>query len=260
MIDQLRHKQKNVYFDFLDDKEIFYSDLLKLVHSSQKKFIISPYFMGGVETSLVDQLDVYVKGYVSYRPYYDFWRFMTDDPSAIVRGLDFFVREIGEKNVEFLEFLQSQVATHFDPLYRATCCYFLNKIIKEGTITCGSLDHSYSRLTSDVVLKVQDFEYGGNFSVEMLDWDIVDSSNFKSSALLLLPNQIRRGLVDSGNNVIEKNVLSFSRIRKYLKNSDNKIILACKTKDSVATFLENKFDVIRVQESEDSVGIIAHNV
>jgi len=260
MIDQLRHKQKNVYFDFLDDKEVFYSDILKLVYSSQKKFIISPYFMGGVETSLVDQLDVYVKGYVSYLPYYDFWRFMVSEPSAIVRGLDFFVREIGEKNVEFLPFLQSQVAGHFDPLYRATCCYFLNKITEEGTISYGNLDRSYSRLTSAVVSKVQDFEYNSNFSVEMLDWSIVDASSLESSALLLLPNQISRGLVDSGNNVTEKNILNFSRIRKYLKNKDNKVILACKTKNSVATFLENKFDVLKVQEDEDSVWIIAHNV
>ncbi len=260
MIEQLRHKQKNVYFDILDDKEIFYSDLLKLIYSSQKKFIVSPYFMGGVETSLVDELDVYVRGYVSYRPYYDFWRFMSEDPSAIVRGIEFFVKQISNSNVEFLQFLQSQVATHFDPLYRATCCYFLNKIITEGTITCGNLDTSYSRLTSDVIDKIQNFQYNGNFSVDMLDWSIVDSSNLQSSALLLLPNQICRGLVDTGNNVIEKNILNFTRIRKYLKNKENKIILACETKKSVASFLEDKFDVIKVKESEDSQWIIAHNV
>ena len=111
-----------------------------------------------------------------------------------------------------------------------------------------------------MVDKIQNFQYNGNFSVDMLDWSIVDSSNLQSSALLLLPNQIRRGLADSGNNVIEKNILNFTRIRKYLKNKENKIILACETKKSVASFLENKFDVIKVKESEDSQWIIAHNV
>ena len=260
MIQQLKHRQKNTYFDILDDKQIFYSDLLNLVYSSQKRFIISPYFMGVVETSLVDDLDVYVKGFVSYEPFYDFWRFMMDDPSAIVRGLDFFVKEIAQRNVEFLQFLQAQVAGHFDPLYRATSCYFLNKIIKEGTITCGHLDPTFARLTSDVISKVQNFHYNGNFSVDMLDWRVIDASSLDNSALLLLPNQINRGLSDSGNIISEKNSLSFSRIRKYLSNGDNTIILACKTKGSVVSYLENKFDVIRVQESEDSIGIIAHNV
>tara|TARA_R100000008_G_scaffold85056_1_gene74013 strand:- start:799 stop:1581 length:783 start_codon:yes stop_codon:yes gene_type:complete len=260
MIEQLRHKQKNVYFDILDDKEIFYPDLLKLVYASQKRFVVSPYFMGGVETSLAEDLDIYVRGYVSYRPFYDFWRFMIDDPSALVRGLDFFVREIGKRNIEFLEFLQLQVMEHFDPLYRATCCYFLNKIIKEGTITCGHLDPTYSRLTSDVVTRIQNFKYNGNFSVDMLDWSIVDAADLNNSALLLLPHQINRGLVDTGNNVIEKNILNFSRLRKYLGKGDNKVILACTTKKSVVSFLESRFDVIKVRESEDSIGIIAHNV
>jgi len=260
MIRQLRHKQKNVYFDVLDDKEAFYPDLLDLVYSSKKRFVISPYFMGGVETSLVQDLDIYVKGFISYRPFYDFWRFMIEDPSAIVRGLDFFVRETAASNAEFLGFLQSQVATHFDPLYRASCCYFLNKIIKEGTITCGTLDPKFSRLTPDVISKIQNFNYNGNFSVDMLDWEVINASKLENSALLLLPNQINRGLIDSGNLMSEKNVLSFSRIRKYLSNKDNKIILACTTKKSVASFLENRFDIVKVSEGEDSVGIIAHNV
>jgi len=203
MIDQFRHRQKNVYFDFLDDKQAFYPDLFKLIY-------------------LVEELDIYIKGYVSYRPYCDFWRFMVEDPLAIVRSFEFFVEEISKRNVQFLDFLQSQVATHPHPLYRATCCYFLNKIIKEGTISCGNLDTSYSRLTSDALKKVQDFEYNGNFSVDVLDWSIVDAANLESSALLLLPNQIQRGLVDTGNNVVEKNTLNFGRIRKYLKNKDNK--------------------------------------
>ena len=156
MIHLLNHKQQNIFFDHLDDNSDFYPELFKLVHASDKKFVLSPYFMGGVETSLVEKLDIYVKGFVSFQPFYDFWNFMIRDPNLIFKGVNFFLNDIGSHNIEFL---QQQVTTHFDPLYRASCCFLLNKITKNGTITCGELDKTFSRLTKNKLDSMKNFTY-----------------------------------------------------------------------------------------------------
>ncbi len=256
MIELLNLKQKETYFDFLDNKQRLYPDILKLANAANKKFILSPYFLGGVEASLTRELDVYVKGYVSYRPYYDFWNHMIKDPNLILKGVNFFLQDLGSHN---LEFLQNQVNDHFDSLYRATLCYVLNKITNEGTITCGTLDKNFARLNRKAVDRIANFEYNGRFAVEMLDWEFLNSQN-ENSLLLLLPNELYRGLSDTGNNIAEKSLLNFSKIRRFTARKDSKIILACKTRKSMLPLLENKFDVIKFNETEDRIGIIAHNV
>tara|TARA_Y100001937_G_scaffold31101_1_gene44634 strand:+ start:13844 stop:14617 length:774 start_codon:yes stop_codon:yes gene_type:complete len=257
MIHLLNHKQQNIFFDYLDDNSDFYPELFKLVHASDKKFVLSPYFMGGVETSLVEKLDIYVKGFVSFQPFYDFWNFMINDPHLIFKGINFFLDDIGSHNIDFL---QQQVVDHFDPLYRASCCFLLNKVTKMGTITYGNLDKSFSRLTMSKLDMVKEFEYNKRFSVEMLNWDLVSKNESNRSVLMVLPHEIRRGLVDTGNNSAEKNILNFRKIRHYSSRSDNKIIMASTVTPGTAEYLKNKFDTMILNESKNGVRIIAHNV
>jgi hypothetical protein len=256
MIEFLEHKQKEVYFDILDDKSRFYSKIVKLTYASGKKFVVSPYFMGGIETSLVEDLGVYVKGHVSYQPYYDFWHYMINSPELIVKGIDFFLKDIGTHN---LDFLQGQVNSHFDPLYRGTLCYVLNKITEDGTITYGEIDKSFARFNKSSLEKITNFSYNGQFSVDILNWKLLESNNEKS-LLLMLPNEIARGLADTGNNSEEKNIMNFGKLRKYSTNSKNKVIAACEVRRNILSPLQNKFDVLEIYEKEDKVGVIAHNV
>ncbi len=257
MIHLLNHKQQNIFFDYLDDNSDFYPELFKLVHASDKKFVLSPYFMGGVETSLVDKLDVYVKGFVSFQPFYDFWNFMIHDPNLIFKGINFFLNDIGSHNIEFL---QQQVNSHFDPLYRASCCFLLNKITNNGTITSGVIDKNFSRLTKSKLDMVKDFEYNDRFSVDILNWDLMNKDESDRSVLMVLPHEIRRGLVDTGNNSAEKNILNFRKIRHYSSRSDSKIIMASTVTTGTANYLKNKFDTMILNENKNGVRIIAHNV
>jgi hypothetical protein len=242
MIHLLNHKQKNIFFDYLDDNSDVYPELFKLVHASDKKFVISPYFMGGVETSLVDKLDIYIKGFVSFRPFYDFWNFMIRDPYLIFKGVNFFLDDIGSHNIEFL---QQQVDIHFDPLYRASCCFLLNKVTTEGRITSGIIDKSFSRLTKDKLDMIKNFKYNNRFSVDILNWDLVNKDESDRSILMVLPHEIRRGLADTGNNSAEKNILNFRKIRHYSSRSDSKIIMASTVAASTVNYLKNKFDNTR---------------
>ena len=76
----------------------------------------------------------------------------------------------------------------------------------------------------------------------------------------MLPNEIARGLADTGNNSEEKNIMNFGKLRKYSTNSKNKVIAACEVRRNILSPLQNKFDVLEIYEKEDKVGVIAHNV
>jgi hypothetical protein len=181
---------------------------------------------------------------------------MINSTELIVKGIDFFLKDIGSHN---LDFLQKQVDSHFDPLYRGTLCYILNKITKNGLITCGEIDPSFARFNRNSLNKIINFSYNKQFSIDMLDWKLLDS-NKEKSLLLLLPNRIARGLSDTGNNLVEKNIMNFGKLRKYSADSKHKIILACEVPQTILSALRNKFDIIELYENGDSVGVIAHNV
>jgi hypothetical protein len=67
-------------------------------------------------------------------------------------------------------------------------------------------------------------------------------------------------LADTGNNSAEKNILNFRKIRHYSSRSDSKIIMASTVAASTVNYLKNKFDTIILDENENGVRIIAHNV
>jgi len=181
---------------------------------------------------------------------------MINSPELIVKGIDFFLKDIGSHN---LDFLQSQVDLHFDPLYRGTLCYILNKITHGGTISYGEIDKSFSRFNKSSLEKIADFSYNGQFSIDMLNWKLLEAKNEKS-LLLLLPTEITRGLADTGNNLVEKNIMNFGKLRKYTADPDNKVIVACEVRRNILKALQDKFDVLELYENGDSTGVIAHNV
>ena len=256
MYEKLLYREPPTYFDILDDKTSLYPGISELVEATDKKFILSPYFMGCIENGLANDLDVFIKGYVSYSPYCDFWGEMIRDPLLLARAIGFFIKELPRTQ---LTYLQEQVGSHFDPLFRAALCYLLNKVTQEGTITCGSGDPEYKRVTHDMLNKVLEFEYKENFTVEHHNWKF-EGSPTQQSVLLLLPHKIQRGLADTGSTVPEQNTLSFSKLKQFEKTPQTKIILGAYTTAGVIGSLQNYFDIIRVDEKEGKIGVIAHNV